>query len=103
MGKMGDGFEGYRLSYVCRKNGKIKTVSGYFEEDLKYLIEDANSDRSFIAVVKEEVFGADGKYSFVPSEVLHGFLPENFELTGNGYVEVITEADKGWTPRLLVN
>ena len=102
---MREEFEGYRLSYVCRKNGRIKTVSGYFEEDLKYLIEDADADSTFIAVVKEEVLSTNGKYRFVPVEVLHGFLPESFEITGNGYVDVIKEssgAKATWTPRIFI-
>lgn len=99
---MGENFEGYRLSYVCRKNGRIKTVSGYFEEDLKYLIEDADADSTFVAVVKEEIINSGGRYKFVPVEVLHGYLPESFEITGNGYAEVVTETQqRGWTPRLF--
>ena len=81
---------GYRLSYVCRKNGRLKTVSGYFEEDLKYLVEDASCDSTFIAVVKESINKKGNEWFFEPVSVLYGFLPENFILTPNGYEEIFS-------------
>ena len=88
---MREEFMGYRLSYVCQKNGRIKTISGYFEEDLMYLIEDASRDSTFVAIVKEAIYKNGTNWIFKTDCTLHGWLPENFNLTNNGYEELLNQ------------
>lgn len=82
------GLEGYRLSYVTRKNGVVKTITGYWDEDLYWLIEDAKTDEGFVAVVREAVFRGDTGSRVVPTGTLHGMIPESFTLGELGYSEI---------------
>lgn len=82
------GLEGYRLSYVTRKDGVVKTITGYWDEDLYWLIEDARTDKGFVAVVREAVFRGDTGSRVVPTGTLHGTIPESFVLGELGYSEI---------------
>lgn len=82
------GLEGYRLSYVTRKDGVVKTITGYWDEDLYWLIEDARADKGFVAVVREAVFRGDTGSRVVPVGTLHGMIPESFALGELGYSEI---------------
>ena len=83
-----NGLEGYRLSYVTRKDGVVKTITGYWDEDLYWLIEDARTDKGFVAVVREAVFRGDTGSRVVPVGTLHGMIPESFTLGELGYSEI---------------
>jgi hypothetical protein len=78
-------FQQFRLSYLSWQSSKLKTVTGYFEEDVNHLIKESERDKGFVAIVREAVFSDSDGIRVIPVNTIHGAIPGDVKPDILGY------------------